>query len=328
MRVLVTGSAGFIGRRLVRMLAAGAHVVGGLDKREAPPELSLMAVNYVCDILDRAALERAVREFVPDAIVHLAARTDLDDTIGLRGYAANVEGVANLVEVVRAVPTVGRCIWTSSQLVCEVGYVPRSAADYRPSTVYGQSKVRTEEITRAADGGGREWIIVRPTTAWGPGMNSHYQRLLRMIRTGSYFHVGRRPLLKSYGYVDNIAHQYIKLLSAPENLIQGKVLYLADYEPIDLIAWCNAFQQSLNAPPIRTIPHGLARVVARGGDLINTAGFRQFPFNSFRLRNVLTEYRFNLDDTHAVCGPLPFTMQEGVERTVAGFNALADVRAR
>ena len=71
MRVLVTGSAGFIGRRLVRALTAGNHVVAGLDKRQAPPEAALMETNYVCDLLDRDAVERAIRQFAPDVVAHL-----------------------------------------------------------------------------------------------------------------------------------------------------------------------------------------------------------------------------------------------------------------
>lgn len=322
MRVLVTGSAGFIGRRLIKTLAAANHVVAGLDRRDAPPEAALMAANYVCDILDREALGRALQEFAPDAVAHLAARTDLDETVGLAGYAANVEGVSQLVSAIQSAPTVRRCIWTSSQLVCRVGYVPQGPTEFRPDTTYGWSKVRTEEIVRAADGGGREWVLVRPTTAWGPGMSPHYQRLLRMIRSGAYFHVGRGPLFKSYGYVDNMTHQYAALLTAAKDQIHGRVLYLADYEPIDLIAWCDALQSALEAPRIQTVPRWIARLLARTGDVVNSAGFSKFPFNSFRLRNILTQYRFNLEETRTVCGPLPFAMEQGVQQTVAWFNRL------
>jgi len=322
MRVLVTGSAGFIGRRLVTTLAAANHVVGGLDTRDPPPEAALMAANYVCDILDAGAVERVLREFAPETVVHLAARTDLDETVGLAGYAANVEGVNHLVSAIQSAPSVRRCIWTSSQLVCRIGYVPSGPTDFQPNTTYGQSKVRTEEIVRARDGGGREWVLVRPTTAWGPGMSPHYQRLLRLIRSGSYFHVGREPLLKSYGYVDNMTHQYLRLLTASPDKIHGRVLYLADYEPIDLIAWCDELQVSLRGPRIRVVPRAIARVLARAGDLINLAGFSDFPFNSFRLRNILTEYCFDLEETRAVCGPLPFTLKQGVEQTVAWFDGL------
>jgi nucleoside-diphosphate-sugar epimerase len=322
MRVLVTGSAGFIGRRLVRALAAAHHTVAGLDKKSAPPESTLMAANFVCDVLDPDGLRRAVHEFSPDAVAHLAARTDLDEAVGLEGYAANVTGVAHLVEAIRSAPSVRRCIWTSSQLVCRVGYVPRHPTDYQPDTVYGRSKVRTEEIVRDTDGGGREWTIVRPTTAWGPGMSPHYQRHLRLIRTGWYFHVGRRPLLKSYGYVDNMAHQYVQLLTCPGERVHRRTLFLADYEPIDLIAWCNALRQTMDAPPIRTLPRPVAHMLARCGDAINAMGVRGFPFNSFRLRNILTEYEVDLEETRAICGPVPVTMQQGVTETVAWFNSL------
>src|SRR5687767_14505856 len=136
MRVLVTGNAGFIGRRLVRALAAASHEVCGLDKRDAPPEATHTSVSYKCDLLDRSALFRAVRELAPDAVVHLAARTDLDESVGLEGYAANIGGVSNLVDAVRATQSVRRCLWTSSQLVCRVGHVPAGPLDFQPDTNY------------------------------------------------------------------------------------------------------------------------------------------------------------------------------------------------
>jgi hypothetical protein len=121
----------------------------------------------------------------------------------------------------------------------------------------------------------------------------------------------------------------VRILEAPRERVHGRVLFLADYEPIDLIAWCDAFQAALNAPRIRTLPRSAARLLARAGDVINSAGFRAFPFNSFRLRNILTQYRFDLDDTRDVCGPVPFTMHEGVAQTVSWFRTLeADKQPR
>jgi len=316
MKVLVTGSSGFIGQALVRRLRAAGFEVAGLDKG---PDAT---TDYVCDILDADRLNQAVQEFSPQALVHLAARIDLDETASLAGYAANIEGVQNLIATVRVTPSIKRAIWTSSQLVCRVGYIPRNDTDYAADTLYGQSKVRMEQLVRESDGAGREWCLTRPTTVWGPGMSPHYQRFLRMIQRGLYFHVGHDPLWKSYSYVENTAFQYQRLIEAPADAIQRKTFYLADYEPIDLLAWSDAFQRAFRSRPIRHLPLGLAHMLAYCGDAVNAAGLRKFPFNSFRLNNVLTQYQFDLKPTEEVCGPLPYTVEQGVAETAAWLKAI------
>ena len=314
MRMLVTGSSGFIGRHVVATLCAGGHWVAGLDKTEDCDRAE--NTHLVCDLLDGDRLTRLVSEIAPDAVIHLAARTDLEEKKRLDAYAANIEGVRNLVSAIAATPSVRRCIFTSSQLVCRVGYRPRHDNDYCPNTLYGQSKVRTEQIVRETDGGVDEWCIVRPTTVWGPGMNAHYRRFFDLIQKGSYFHVGTQPLHKSYSYVGNIAFQYLQLLAAPKEHIERRTFYLADYRPIELATWANAFQNALGAPRIGRMPRGLARVLARIGDAVNVLGFHNFPLTSFRLNNILTEYCFDLSPTESVCGSLPFSLEEGVRATV------------
>ena len=316
MKVLVTGSSGFIGQALVRRLTAAGWEVAGLDRGSSATS------NYLCSILDAARLNDIVQKFSPDALVHLAARTDLDEKTDLAGYAVNVEGVQNVTAAVRLTPSIKRAIWTSSQLVCRVGYVPRDDTDYTADTMYGRSKIRTEQIVREEDGAGREWCLVRPTTVWGPGMSPHYQRFLRMIQRGQYFHVGNNPLWKSYSYIENIAFQYQRLLEAPAESIHRKTLYLADYEPIDLLAWCDAFQRAFKSRPIPHVPLAVARTFAYCGDAVNAVGVRNFPFNSFRLNNVLTQYRFDTKATEAICGPLPYTMEQGVAETAAWLRGL------
>jgi hypothetical protein len=153
-------------------------------------------------------------------------------------------------------------------------------------------------------------------------MSPHYQRFLRMIQRGYYFHVGRTPLWKSYSYIENIAFQYWRLLVAPADAVHRKTFYLADYKPIDLLAWSDAFQRAFGARPIPHMPLGLAYMLAYGGDALNAAGLKKFPFNSFRLNNVLTQYQFDLTPTEAVCGPLPIDTDQGVAATAAWLQGL------
>jgi len=320
----VTGSAGFIGRHLVRALAARGDEVSGLDRSAGDPEIAHHTV--VADLLEAPGLIDRFRQIAPEALVHLAARTDLDGS-SLEDYAANTLGVSNIISSIRRTPSLKRALFTSSQLVCRPGYIPAHPTDYQPSTLYGESKVRTEQIVREQDGGGVSWCLVRPTTVWGPGMRAHYQRFLALIERGRYFHVGQRPVRKTYGFIGNVVAQYLSLLDAEPRKIQRKTLYLGDYQPISLRGWADGFQRALGAVPIRTLPRWLARFAARGGDVINTLGWRAFPFNSFRLGNVLTESVYDLKETEAICGPLPYSMEAGIEETVRWYRRRPNNRA-
>jgi hypothetical protein len=74
------------------------------------------------------------------------------------------------------------------------------------------------------------------------------------------------------------------------------------------------------AKKIRTMPNWFARGAAVAGDLLGKLGYSNFPFNSFRLNNILTQYRFDLTNTEAVCGELPYCVDDGVAETVAWLN--------
>lgn len=312
----MTGSSGFIGQHLATGLLERGDDILGVDRREPR---SGTRYGFERDLLDGGNLSRIVAAFAPDAICHLAARADLDERVGLGGYTANMEGVENVIRAIRATPSVRRALFTSTQLVCRVGHTPRSDEDYLPNTTYGESKVLGEAIVRREDGGGVTWCITRPTTVWGPGMSTHYQRFFRMIRRGFYVHVGRWPRVKSFGHVGNVVHQYLRMLEVPAERIHRRTFYVGDYEPLVLQRWADELAKAFGARPIPTIPEGAARAAARIGDALNAIGWRRFPFNGFRLNNVLTEYTFDLNATREVCGETPYSLGAGVAATAAWF---------
>lgn len=311
MKVLITGSLGLIGRWVTRQLEREGHQTIGLDK--------VSGSQIVCDILDEPALVSATRRVAPDALIHLAARIDLNETKDLNGYAANIDGIRNVIRAVKQTPSIHRVIYTSSQLVCRVGHIPTSDTEYCPNTLYGQSKVMTEKIVREEDGGGAEWCLVRPTTVWGPHMNQHYQNMLRLICQGKYFHCGNGKLYKSYAYAGNIAYQYSRLLAVCDSEMHRKTFYLADYQPLSLREYTDGLAREMGVTKIRTFPLSLSRILALAGDVLKTCGFKSFPFNSFRLNNILTEYVFDLTQTEEVCGSLPFSQEEGIKETAKWY---------
>lgn len=320
MTVLVTGSSGFIGTALCRLLLARGWNVVGVDMVR-PRRRTDVTSFYQLDLHDSTSVKTAIQNVEPESIVHLAARTDLREERDLGGYSANTTCVRSLCEIIKATPSVSRTIFASSQLVCKVGYSPRDEYDYCPNTIYGLSKVEGERIVRSSLQDYRNWVITRPTTVWGPGMSEHYQSFLELISSGKYFHCSRSPLKKSYAYIDNIAYQYYRLIEVPAEMIHGKLFYLSDYIPLSLRDYANGLAEQFNAPRIRTLPLWAAKLLARGGDMLNTAGL-SFPFNSFRLRNILTEYVFDTSRIKSVCGDLPVSQDEGIRRTARWYMDL------
>jgi len=225
------------------------------------------------------------------------------------------------MDVLASAPKIQRVIFTSTQLISRIGHQVASLADARPDTYYGESKLLGEKMIHAYPRKPYVWTIVRPTTVWGPGMMAHYRRFIGFVERGLYFHVSKRPLEKSYGYIENVAHQYCQILQAESGLVSGKTFYLADYDPLSLRTYTNEIARCLGAAPVRTLPLGVCRVLALLGDFMAKLGLSRFPFTSFRLRNILTEYVYNLSDTEMVCGPLPVGFTQAVERTVAWYKA-------
>lgn len=313
MKILVTGGSGFLGTTLLHHLKQNGHVAAGFSRTRIPGSIT-------GDITQTDSIENALDDFSPEVIVNLASQTDLDGN-GHAGYAANTIGVQNLVDAVTFSSSVRRVIWASSQLVNIPGYQPGNDEDYNPVGAYGRSKMMGERIIRSRDGGGKEWTIIRPTTVWGPGMSPHYLRLLSMIHRGMYFHVGYKPLRKSYSYIGNLVHQLGELVTADRQLMHRKTIYVADSEPIELHAWCNGFAKRFGKS-IPTMPKIAACLLAKAGDAAGMMGVKRFPFNSARLNNILTEYVFDTAGIEAVCGKSRISNTEGVRRTAEWFLSL------
>jgi dTDP-L-rhamnose 4-epimerase len=127
--VLVTGGAGFIGRRLCERLAQEGHVVTVLDSLEPrvhppdqrPPSLAEGITLRVMDVVAAASdWDATLAETRPDVVIHLAADTATARSLREAGRHAstNVLGTANLLDALsRADARPTHVVLTSSRAV-------------------------------------------------------------------------------------------------------------------------------------------------------------------------------------------------------------------
>lgn len=161
MKILVTGGSGFIGTNYMDyVLDKGLEVINV----DIKPPLKQAHKQYYreCDIMDYDKLEKIFKDFKPTNVVHLAAKTGAHSITDLKEFAPNIDGVRNIINASIKAESVEHVIFTSTLLVCKMGYIPKHDTDYMPTTAYGKSKVEGELIVRNWKGLPFKWTIIRP----------------------------------------------------------------------------------------------------------------------------------------------------------------------
>jgi len=113
LKILVTGGAGFIGSAVIRNLIVNSdHEVCNVDKLTYASNLSALRdvesssrlETKVIDICNFQDLKNCFEEFKPDAVMHLAAESHVDNSITTpeNFINTNILGTFNLLEIARS----------------------------------------------------------------------------------------------------------------------------------------------------------------------------------------------------------------------------------
>lgn len=311
MKILITGASGFIGTNLLEYFKSGNEVLN-IDISE-PRNKEHIPYWVKADIRDYDSLQKVVVAFLPDYILHMAAKTDFDGNT-VDDYDSNTKGVENILKVASILPQLKKIIITSSQAVTGGGYQPKHQRDYHTVTLYGDSKVITEQLTW--DNQPRcDWAIIRPTSIWGPWFGVPYRNFFDMVHKRLYFHIGHKSTTKTYGYVGNAVYQIECILFSDTTDESNKVFYIGDNPPIFIEDWANEIARELNIK-IPRLPIWALNCVAKFGDCFYKITKKHFPLDSRRLHNMQSGVVRNLDNTYKIAPNPPYERLEGVKETL------------
>ena len=308
----ITGGSGFIGTTVMNQILP-EHKVINFDIN--PPNIREHFEHWKkVDIRDFESFTEALIEFQPTHILHLAAITGMD-VKDMSFFDANTKGVSNLIEASYKLPHLKRILFTSTLLVCPNGYVPSSDTEFNPPNLYGESKVIGEKLVRESKMN-CSWVIVRPTSIWGPWFEHSYRTFFSVIDKGLYFQPGKNPIVKPLGFVGNTAYMMLNLLQHPENIVNGLTYYLGDYPENSIQEWADLIRKNLGKGSTPVLPIYFMRLMAIAGDIIKKIGWQDVPITTFRLNNMLTGSHYPIEKTKKIVGDLPFTFEAGINQTL------------
>ena len=282
-RVLVTGGAGFIGRRLVRALAQAGTEVTVLDLL---PFQHAGVTSLTGDIRDKAAVADAVQPGM-DAIVHLAALTSvvnsIDDPEGT--YATNVAGTFNLLEAARTTGVTSFLLASTNAVVGNVGdAVITERSPMRPLSPYGATKAAGEMLLSCYAGVyGMTTCSMRFSNVYGPGMqakDSFIPRLMRAARESKGVQVrGDGSMMRDVVHVDDIV---AGILTAWQAGHTGPVI-LGSGQSVSVMDMVEAARSVTGAPlPVEHVPVGQGEMPAVLVDVSVARGLGYAPVHDLK----------------------------------------------
>ena len=164
-RVLITGTAGFIGFHLAKLLLKEGLIVHGIDAMTDYYDVNLKRRRHQmllqspgfsateCWLEDMGKISEVVREFKPEVIVHLAAQAGVRYSLeNPRAYLdSNIVGTFNIMEIARELQVEHLLMASTSSVYGANEDMPFSETDKcdTPLTFYAATKKANESMAHS-----------------------------------------------------------------------------------------------------------------------------------------------------------------------------------
>ena len=280
MRILVTGTAGFIGAALAQRLLARGDVVYGIDNhndyydpalKEARLARFATHPNYThlrADLADSAAVDRAFAAFKPHRVVNLAAQAGVRYSLrNPRAYVqSNLVGFVNILEGCRH-SAVEHLVYASSSSVYganrKLPFAVADAVDH-PVSLYAATKKSNELMAHSYS-----HLYRLPTTGlrfftvYGPWGRPDMAPILFADRISrgeplDVFNHGHHS--RDFTYIDDIVEGVVRVLDQPAQPTAGydpkapdpgtsdapyRVYNIGNDRPVQLLRFIELMEQNL-----------------------------------------------------------------------------------
>ena len=284
MKILVTGSNGFVGMRFMQINEGRYDLL----------PVSLRSGNI--DEIDLSGV---------DAIVHLAGKAhDMKLNDEAVYFKINYKLAKELADKAKA-SRVPHFIYISSVKVYNDNTfdILNENSACNPTDAYGRSKLKAEQYLLSITSEDFKVSIVRPPLVYGPGVKGNMLRFLELVRNRSMLPFGKMSNRRSMVYVDNLVALINRIIDTG-----SKGIFVAgDEKPISTETLLRLMAEAMGKKLKLIAMPGISRGLLK---LMKPSIYRRL-FGSFVIDNEETNKALNFVP--------PYSTREGIQKMVAWY---------
>lgn len=310
MKLLVTGSTGFVGARVVERAEARDWEVASVIRQSSRTHPNCFFVSSIGPETDWSNAFEGV-----DCVVHCAARVHQMNESEQDALAAyrdiNTLGTLNLAKQA-AEAGVKRFVFVSSIKVNGEFSEPNLPFEPNlkniPQDPYGLSKYEAEvELAKLSKDTGLEVVIIRPPLVYGPGVKANFLSMMRMIDKGIPLPFGAIKNQRSLVYLDNLSS--LILTCCEHSSAPGQTFLASDGHDVSTTQLMRTIALSMGKTP-RLLPIPMSWIQA-GSSVLNKQHIAQRICGSLQVEIGSTKDTLKWEP--------PVTFEEGIKRTVEAY---------
>lgn len=297
MKIIITGSTGFVGKNLTQYL---------INKLDKIIPLSLRNSDYQ---LDNTA----------DAIIHLAGKAhDTKHTLdNAEYYRVNTDLTIALFYKFLQSNIKDFIYFSSVKAVADsVEGTLTEETKANPQTPYGKSKLKAEAYLLSQQlPSDKRLIIIRPCMIHGAGNKGNLNLLYKFVKFGIPWILADYDNCRSFISIDNLNHVIYEILHRPE--IPSGIYNVADDKPISTNTLITLIAETIHKKPrLLKIPKFAINQIVKIGDKA------KLPLNTERLQKLTESYVVSNQKIKQALGleELPVTVEQGLTKTVKSFE--------
>ncbi len=180
MKILITGANGLLGQKLIELLSTKGEEVVATARGENRFLKENSYVYQSLDVTDKEAVMSVVAKHQPDAIIHTAAMTNVDEceTEKEKCTLLNVTAVQHLIDAAAENSTF--LLHISTDFIFDGTFGPLDEeAEASPISFYGETKLQSEKLLEKSD---IDWAIARTVLVYGIVHNMSRSNIILWVK--------------------------------------------------------------------------------------------------------------------------------------------------